>query len=77
MENEKKNTILSDEELKEITGGANGAFYDYCTGHTTEASCPSGLGGRCYWHPSNTWSDPITGEFTGGVCLPKGVASDY
>ena len=70
MENENKNTIIPDEELKNIIGGEKSPMMLYCEGHTTEEACVSS--GRCRWYPSSSWTDPVTGEFTGGFCFPNG-----
>ena len=72
MENNEKNTVLSDEQLKEVAGGW-GAPNAYCLGHTTEKSCRATH--VCAWHPSNTATDPATGELTGGWCVSKGTTA--
>ena len=68
MENEKKNTVLSDEELKDVTGGAF-IPQEYCEGHLTMESCRAT--GVCQWHPGRRF-DSITNQFVEGVCVTKG-----
>lgn len=70
MENENK--VLSDEELKDVSGGTeqnvNPTIY-YCEGHITEQSCRGT--NLCQWHPGRH-EDHVTGTVVEGWCVPKG-----
>ena len=63
MEMENKNTVLTDEELKEVTGGIS-VSNEYCAAKLTEKVC------RQYWTWCQ-WYSTNTNEY-GGVCVVKG-----
>ena len=47
MENEKQNTVLTDEELKEVNGGKVTILGKRCDDYTTEIECKNYR--RCFW----------------------------
>ncbi|MBR5184194.1 MAG: hypothetical protein IKW15_06975 [Bacteroidales bacterium] len=68
MENEKKNTVLSDEDLKNVAGGVC-VSQEYCEGHLTAESCRATH--VCQWFPGKRF-DIITNQWTEGSCVTKG-----
>lgn len=68
MENEKKHTILSDDDLKEVAGGAY-VSQEYCEGHLTAQSCRAT--GVCQWFPGKRF-DNISNQWVDGTCVTKG-----
>ena len=63
-----KNTVLSDEQLKEVTGGAMN-YNVYCASRLTMESCQSAA--VCKWSMTGKHEDPITGQIKDGVCIVK------
>lgn len=47
MENEKQNTVITDEELKEVNGGKVTMLGKRCDDYTTEIECKNDR--RCFW----------------------------
>ena len=68
MENGNKNTILSDEQLKDVTGGVY-VSQEYCEGHLTAESCRAT--GVCQWFPGKRF-DSISNQWVDGTCVTKG-----
>ena len=72
MGNENKNIVLSDEELKDVAGGASYVPQSYCEGHVTEKSCRATS--VCVWFAGKRY-DPVSG-WVDGTCVTKGKVRD-
>ena len=68
MENEKKNTVLSDEDLQNVAGGTY-VPQEFCKGHLTATSCKAT--GVCQWFTGKRF-DNITNQWIDGTCVTKG-----
>ena len=71
MENGNKNTVLSDEQLKDVAGGVF-VSQNYCEGHLTAESCRGT--NVCQWFPGKRF-DSISNQWVDGTCVTKGEVS--